>query len=74
MGILTIKNLYKSFRNGTNVTPVLKGISLDIKEGSFVSVLGRSGSGKTTLLNVASTLLPYDKGKILCLLGSDLQL
>ncbi len=65
MGILTIKNLYKSFRNGTNVTPVLKGISLDIKEGSFVSVLGRSGSGKTTLLNVASTLLPYDKGKIL---------
>jgi ABC-type lipoprotein export system ATPase subunit len=65
VGILTIKNLYKSFRNGTNVTPVLKGISLDIKEGSFVSVLGRSGSGKTTLLNVASTLLPYDKGKIL---------
>ncbi len=65
MGILTIKNLYKSFRNGTNVTPVLKGVNLDIKEGSFVAILGRSGSGKTTLLNVASTLLSYDKGKII---------
>jgi ABC-type lipoprotein export system ATPase subunit len=44
---------------------VLKGINLDIEEGSFVSILGRSGSGKTTLLNVISTLLEYDKGKII---------
>jgi len=65
VGILSIKNLYKSYTHGTNTTQVLKGINLDIEEGSFVSILGRSGSGKTTLLNVVSTLLDYDKGKII---------
>ncbi len=65
MSILHIKNLHKSYTHGTNTTHVLKGINLEIKEGSFVSILGRSGSGKTTLLNVISTLLDYDKGKII---------
>ena len=65
MGILTIKKLHKSYKHGTNTTHVLKGINLDIEEGSFVSILGRSGSGKTTLLNVISTLLEYDKGQII---------
>jgi len=65
MSILSIKNLHKSYTHGDNTTHVLKGINLDIKEGSFVSILGRSGSGKTTLLNVISTLLSYDKGKII---------
>lgn len=64
MSILRIKNLHKSYTHGSNTTHVLKGINLDIEEGSFVSILGRSGSGKTTLLNVISTLLEYDKGKI----------
>ncbi|QMS86005.1 ATP-binding cassette domain-containing protein [Candidatus Xianfuyuplasma coldseepsis] len=62
--MLTIKNLHKSYKHGTNTTHVLKGINLDIEEGSFVSILGRSGSGKTTLLNVLSTLLEFDKGSI----------
>ena len=65
MSILRIKNLHKSYTHGSNTTHVLKGINLDIEEGSFVSILGRSGSGKTTLLNVISTLLEYDKGKII---------
>ncbi len=64
MSVLSIKKLHKSYTNGNNTTHVLKGINLDIEEGSFVSILGRSGSGKTTLLNVISTLLEYDKGKI----------
>ncbi len=64
MSILRIKNLHKSYTHGSNTTHVLKGINLEIAEGSFVSILGRSGSGKTTLLNVISTLLEYDKGKI----------
>lgn len=64
MSVLSIKNLHKSFTHGDNTTHVLKGINLDIEEGSFVSILGRSGSGKTTLLNVISTLLSYDKGEI----------
>lgn len=65
MSILQIKNLHKSYTHGSNTTHVLKGINLEIEEGSFVSILGRSGSGKTTLLNVISTLLEYDKGKII---------
>jgi ABC-type lipoprotein export system ATPase subunit len=65
VSILRIKNLHKSYTHGSNTTHVLKGINLDIKEGSFISILGRSGSGKTTLLNVISTLLEYDKGKII---------
>ncbi len=64
MSILRIKNLHKSYKHGNNTTHVLKGINLDVEEGSFVSILGRSGSGKTTLLNVISTLMEYDKGKV----------
>jgi len=65
VSILRIKNLHKSYTHGNSTTKVLKGINLEIEEGSFVSILGRSGSGKTTLLNVMSTLLDYDKGKII---------
>ncbi len=64
MSILSIKKLHKSYKHGNNTTHVLKGINLNIEEGSFVSILGRSGSGKTTLLNVMSTLMEYDKGKV----------
>ena len=65
MSILSIKKLHKSYKHGNSTTHVLKGIDLDIDEGSFVSILGRSGSGKTTLLNVMSTLMGYEKGKII---------
>ncbi len=65
MSILSIKKLHKSYTHGSNTTHVLKGLSLDIEEGSFVSILGRSGSGKTTLLNVISTLMDYEKGKVI---------
>ena len=65
MSILSIKKLHKSYTHGSNTTHVLKGINLDIEEGSFVSILGRSGSGKTTLLNVMSTLMSYEKGKVI---------
>ena len=65
MSILSIKKLHKSYIHGNNTTHVLKDISLNFEEGSFVSVLGRSGSGKTTLLNVISTLLDFEKGNII---------
>ena len=65
MSILSIKKLHKSYTHGSNTTHVLKGISLDFEVGSFVSILGRSGSGKTTLLNVISSLMDYEKGKII---------
>lgn len=47
-------NLTKSFPH--TPTPVLKGISLKIEDGDFISLVGRSGSGKSTLLYIISTL------------------
>lgn len=61
--MIKIQNLYKSYRNGNNEVPVLKGIDLEIKEGEFVSIMGSSGSGKSTLLNVLGILDKYDKGE-----------
>lgn len=60
--MITIKNLHKSYFTGTNSLHVLKGISLDVHEGEFVSIMGSSGSGKSTLLNILGILDNYDKG------------
>jgi putative ABC transport system ATP-binding protein len=60
--MITLKNLHKSYFTGNNTLHVLKGISLDIHEGEFVSIMGSSGSGKSTLLNILGILDNYDKG------------
>lgn len=44
--------------------PVLRGINLEITEGSIVMIIGRSGSGKTTLLKLITGLLPPAQGEI----------
>jgi len=60
--MITLKNLHKSYYTGTNSLHVLKGISMDIDQGEFVSIMGSSGSGKSTLLNILGILDNYDKG------------
>lgn len=44
--------------------PVLKDVSLDLRRGDFVSVIGRSGSGKTSLLNLAAGFLQPTSGRV----------
>lgn len=61
MGIQVI-DIYKSF--GEPATKVLKGISLEIKQGEFVSIVGKSGSGKSTLLYIMSTLDNPTSGQV----------
>ena len=52
MGILTLKNVSKSFGEGAGQTDVLKNIDLDVQDGEFLVLLGFSGTGKTTLINL----------------------
>src|SRR6204780_1701796 len=58
--LLSIRNVAKSF--GKNV--VLRGISLDIAEGEFLTILGESGSGKTTLLRIVAGFESASSGEL----------
>ncbi len=54
--IVKIKSLHKSFYIGDGQTPVLNGISFDILENEYISIMGPSGSGKSTLLHIIGCL------------------
>jgi len=56
MGLVEVKEVSKEYRMGEVVVSALQGISLEIDEKAFVSVVGPSGSGKTTLLNLIGCL------------------
>jgi len=50
--IVSIRNATKDYRLGKVTVPALRGVSLDVNSGEFLSIAGPSGSGKTTLLNL----------------------
>jgi len=56
MSLVEIKNLTKTYQMGEVSISALKDISLNIEEGTFVSIVGPSGSGKSTLLNLIGSL------------------
>lgn len=62
--MISLSNVTKSYGSKDNKVQVLKNLSLDIEDGSFVVILGPSGSGKSTLLNVISGLERPDSGKL----------
>ena len=50
--IVSVKDAVKDYTLGKVVVPALRGVTLDVTEGEFISIAGPSGSGKTTLLNL----------------------
>lgn len=60
--MIHLRDINKTYR-GAQSLHVLKGVSLDIARGEFVSVMGASGSGKSTLLNILGILDNYDTGE-----------
>lgn len=63
--LLEVKSLEKSYARGDQMVSALKGVSLEIKEGQFVSIMGPSGSGKSTLLHLMGGLDRPTKGQVI---------
>src|SRR5690625_205565 len=63
--IIQVENAYKSFEQKERTQQVLKNISIDVKEGEVVTLLGESGCGKSTLLNMVGGFVFPDKGEVL---------
>jgi putative ABC transport system ATP-binding protein len=62
--IVTIVNLNKSYRRGSQIIPVLNDITFDIDDNEFLALMGPSGSGKSTLLNLIAGIDKPDSGII----------
>jgi putative ABC transport system ATP-binding protein len=62
--ILRGKNLKKDYSLGKVIVPALKGVSVAIKRGEFLSLAGPSGSGKTTLLNLLGCIEKPTSGQV----------
>jgi len=62
--LIKLENVWKIYQLGKVQLAALKGISLEITPGSFVSIMGPSGSGKSTLLNLTGCLDLPTKGKV----------
>ena len=62
--IVSIRDLNKSYRRGSQTVPVLEQITFDICSGEFLALMGPSGSGKSTLLNILAGIDKADSGTV----------
>jgi putative ABC transport system ATP-binding protein len=63
--LIEVRNVFKSYRRGGQVVPVLHDLSFDLQRGDFLGLMGPSGSGKSTLLNLLAGIDKPDAGSIL---------
>ena len=62
--VLEAKNVVKHFTDGKSTVEVIKGLSLKVHAGEFISIVGSSGSGKSTLLHVLGGLDRPTEGQV----------
>ena len=64
MGILRVEDVSQTYQAQNGEVAAFRHISLDVREGEFVSIVGPSGCGKSTLLSVIAGLLPPTQGRV----------
>ncbi len=64
MNVIELVNVKKDYPLGATTVHALRGVSLAIKEGDFISIVGPSGSGKTTLLNIIGCIDDASEGSV----------
>jgi ABC-2 type transport system ATP-binding protein len=62
--VIRIDNLRKTYKNGTEVNEVLKGINLEVDPGQIIGYIGPNGAGKSTTLKIICGLLDSFKGNV----------
>jgi putative ABC transport system ATP-binding protein len=62
--VIKVENAWKIYKLGKTEVQAVRGISINIKKGEFVSIVGKSGSGKSTVLNMVGCLDIPTKGSI----------
>lgn len=62
--MIKVENVVRNYHAGETVVKALRGVSLEVAKGEFLSIAGPSGSGKTTLLNLIGCIDQMDGGEI----------